>query len=177
MYISQWITLPTQSCLVLYSFSANFLHSLTMWLMVSSQSPHNLYLLFCLVLFFRVFLNQLSLIILRWYLSDSKTLQVTRTLLSILAVLQSFYQSFGDCSHGHLQVPIFFLVLLWSLFILLRDGKVQYSAGFLFIYLLFFFFFLLSPGPVVWQRALRLLWGAEQATTRSTWCIYHYTVR
>ena len=34
--ISQWITLSTQSCLVLYSFCANLLHSLIMWFMVSS---------------------------------------------------------------------------------------------------------------------------------------------
>ena len=31
-FFSQWITLPTQSCLVLYSFYANLLHSLIMWL-------------------------------------------------------------------------------------------------------------------------------------------------
>ena len=47
---SQWITLPTQSCLVLYTFCANLLHSLIMWLLVSSISPHNLHLLFCCVL-------------------------------------------------------------------------------------------------------------------------------
>ena len=41
LHISQWITLPTQSCLVLYSFSADLLHSLIMWLMVSSLSPHS----------------------------------------------------------------------------------------------------------------------------------------
>ena len=48
--ISQWITLPTQSCHVLYSFCATLLHSLIMWLMVSSLSPHSLHLLFCRVL-------------------------------------------------------------------------------------------------------------------------------
>ena len=47
LHISQWITLPTQSCLALYSFCANLLHPLIMWLMVSSLSPH---LLFCCVL-------------------------------------------------------------------------------------------------------------------------------
>ena len=36
LHISQWITLPTQSCLVIYSFSVNLLHSLIMGLMVSS---------------------------------------------------------------------------------------------------------------------------------------------
>ena len=48
--ISQWITLPTQSCLVLYSFCANLLHSLIMWLIVSSLPPYSLHLLFCCVL-------------------------------------------------------------------------------------------------------------------------------
>ena len=46
LYISQWITLPTQSYLVLYPFGANLLHSLFMWLMVSFLSPHSLHL-FC----------------------------------------------------------------------------------------------------------------------------------
>ena len=46
LHISQWITLPTQPCLVLYSFCANLLHSLIMWLIVSSMSQHSLHLLF-----------------------------------------------------------------------------------------------------------------------------------
>ena len=50
LHISQWITLPTQLCLALYFFCANFLHSLIMWLMVSSLSSHRLHLLFCYVL-------------------------------------------------------------------------------------------------------------------------------
>ena len=50
LHISQWITLPTQSCLALYPFCANLLHSLIMWLIVSSLSPHSLHLLFCCVL-------------------------------------------------------------------------------------------------------------------------------
>ena len=49
-HISQWITFPTQSYLVLNSFCANLLHSLIMRLMVSTLSPHNLNLLFCCVL-------------------------------------------------------------------------------------------------------------------------------
>ena len=36
LHISQWIPLPTQSCLTLYSLCANLLHSLIMWLIVSS---------------------------------------------------------------------------------------------------------------------------------------------
>ena len=49
LHNSLWITLPTQSSLVLYSFCANLLHSL-MWLIVSSLSLHNQHLLFCWVL-------------------------------------------------------------------------------------------------------------------------------
>ena len=49
LYISQWITLSTQSYLVLYFFCANLLHSL-MRLMVLSLSLHSLHLLFCCVL-------------------------------------------------------------------------------------------------------------------------------
>ena len=50
LQIFQWITLPTQSCLALYSFCANLLRSLIRWLMVSSLPPHSLHLLFCWVL-------------------------------------------------------------------------------------------------------------------------------
>ena len=50
LHIYQWTTLPTQSCLALNSFCANLLHSLIMWLMVWSLSPHSLHLLFCCAL-------------------------------------------------------------------------------------------------------------------------------
>ena len=50
LHISQLVTLPSQSCLVLYSLCANLLHSLIMWLIVLSLSPHSLHLLFCCVL-------------------------------------------------------------------------------------------------------------------------------
>ena len=39
LHNSQWITLPTQSYLVLYFFCASLLHSFIMWLTVSSISP------------------------------------------------------------------------------------------------------------------------------------------
>ena len=50
LHISQWITLPTPSCLAVYFFCANLLHSLIMWLIISSLWPHSLHLLFFLVL-------------------------------------------------------------------------------------------------------------------------------
>ena len=137
LHISQWITLPTLSYLALYPFCANLLHSLIMWLMVSSLSPHSLHLLFCCVLFILAliwlvlmalfcaairrnsvsllkfpflslvqvlsyyyyyyyyylllesFSHQRQLTIFHWGLSASKSPQVSRTLLSILAVLNN----------------------------------------------------------------------------------------
>ena len=50
---SLWITFPTQSCLVFYSFFSSLPHSLTKWLIISSFSPHNLHLLFCCMIDFR----------------------------------------------------------------------------------------------------------------------------
>ena len=50
LHNSKWITLPTLPCLVLYTFWANLLHSLNMWLIISSLSPYKLHLLFCCVL-------------------------------------------------------------------------------------------------------------------------------
>ena len=102
-HVSQWITLPTQSCLVLYSFCANLLYSLIMWLMVSSLLLHNRHLLFCCVLSILVlilslllllfthesFSHQRKLMVFHWRLSHSKSPQVSRTLLSILAVFNN----------------------------------------------------------------------------------------
>ena len=48
----QRIIFPTQSYQVLYTFCANLLHSLLMWLIVSSLSQHNNHLLFYCVLKF-----------------------------------------------------------------------------------------------------------------------------
>ena len=47
LLISQWITLPTHSSLVLYSFYANLLHLFITRLMVSSLSLLSLHSLFC----------------------------------------------------------------------------------------------------------------------------------
>ena len=48
--VDYFASLPPLSCLVLYSSWANLLHSLIIWLIVSSLSPLNLHLLFCLML-------------------------------------------------------------------------------------------------------------------------------
>ena len=46
LHNSQWNTLPTRSRILLYSFCASLLHSLTIWLIVSSLSLHKLHLIF-----------------------------------------------------------------------------------------------------------------------------------
>ena len=114
LHKSKWITLPTLSCLVLYSFCANLLHSLIMWLIGWSLSPHNLHLLFCCVLSILALIwlvvmafiiiivsllaksslqanssHQRSWVILRWSLGDSKSSQISRTHFSILADLSN----------------------------------------------------------------------------------------
>ena len=50
LHNSQGISFPTQSCLVLYTFCTYLLHSLIMWLIVSSLSSHNPHPLFLCVL-------------------------------------------------------------------------------------------------------------------------------
>ena len=75
LHKSFWISLPTQSCLVLYSFCACLLHSLIMWSIVSSPSPHNLHLLFCFVLLYLLFLCYASLGISTFYYLLTSTLR------------------------------------------------------------------------------------------------------
>ena len=55
LYNSQWITVPYQSCLVLYSFCANLLHLIIIWLIVSSLSPNNLHFAVLLHLIYSYF--------------------------------------------------------------------------------------------------------------------------
>ena len=63
LHISPWITLPNQLCLVFYTFCANLLHSLIMWLIVSSLSSYDLHLLFCYVLSILALLSLLLLLL------------------------------------------------------------------------------------------------------------------
>ena len=50
LHNSYLIIFSIQSCLVLYSFCVNLLHSLIKWLIVSTPSPHNIQLRCCCVL-------------------------------------------------------------------------------------------------------------------------------
>ena len=85
LHISQWITLPTQSCLVLYYFCANLLHSLIVWLIVSSLSPHNLHLLFCCVV---------SILTLIWLVLMTLSCAAIRSIIIIIcSLLRVFHTS------------------------------------------------------------------------------------
>ena len=87
LHISQWITLPTQSCLALYSFCANLLHSLIMSLVVSSLSPHSL--LYCYYSLIRTF----HICNIRWFFTEvwvtTSILKSPGLFLVILAVLNN----------------------------------------------------------------------------------------
>ena len=109
LHISQWTTLPTQSCLALYSFCANLLHSLIMWLIVLSLSPYSLHWLICSVLSILALIwlvlmalscaairrdsvslsLQCKLVVFHWSVSECKSSQVFRTLLSILLIINN----------------------------------------------------------------------------------------
>ena len=98
LHISQWITLPTQSCLALYSRCTNLLYSLIIWLMVSSLSPHRLHLLFCWVLSILTLLLSLLLLFLVHYISliSSISLQLNffSTQQKIVSSIYSRYLQF-----------------------------------------------------------------------------------
>ena len=70
-------TIPSGSliCLLLYSFCANLLHSLIMWLIVSSLSPHNLHMLFCCIL---------SILVLVWLVLIGFLCAIWRNSISLL---------------------------------------------------------------------------------------------
>ena len=90
LHISQWITLPTQSCLVLYSFCVNLLHSLIIWLMVSSLSLYGLHWLFCCVLYI---LALIWLVLMALFCVAIRRDYVSSSLLLLLFTLSEFFTS------------------------------------------------------------------------------------
>ena len=113
LHISLWITLPTQSCLALYSFYANLLYSLIMWLIVSSLSPHSLHLLFCCVL---------SILALIWFvLMALSCAAIRRDSVSLLrfSFLRISFRCFGMFYFVCTVLPfddISLILLLWPVF-------------------------------------------------------------
>ena len=86
LHSSQWIPFLSQSCLVLNSLCAILRNTLIIWLMVSSLSPHNEHISFYS---FESFSHQCLLRVSHWGLSNSKSHQFSRTLLSIQADLNN----------------------------------------------------------------------------------------
>ena len=110
LHTSRFIMLPTQSCLVLYSFCATLLHSLFMQFIDSSLSPHNLHLLFCWVL---------SILALIWLvLMTLFSAAIRRDSVSLLR--------FPFLSHAH------FFSSEMSLFSRLKIHRVVFLAIFVF---------------------------------------------
>ena len=101
LHISLCITLPTQSCLALYSFCACLLHSLIMWLIISSLSAHRLYLLFCCVL---------SILTLIWLVLMAlfSVSPVKFPFLSHVQVLSCEMLIFSRLSHPWIGFPSYF---------------------------------------------------------------------
>ena len=113
LHISQWITLPTQSNLVLYFLCANFLHSFIMWLMILYLSPHSLPLQFCCVL---------SILALIWLvLTTLFCAAFRRDYVSLLM--------FPFLSHVHV-LSCEMLLLLFSLLLLLLVFHISLSWWF-----------------------------------------------
>ena len=99
LHNSQWIILLTQSCLFLYSFCANLLHSLIMWLTVSSLSPHSLHLLFCRVLSILALIWLVLIALFRTAIrSDSVSIIISSNIISISIIIISSSCSSSGCS-------------------------------------------------------------------------------
>ena len=94
--IPSWSPLPNQSCLVLYSFCIDWLYSLIIWLIVSSQSTQKLHLLFCCVLPIPALI---WLVIMAWFCAA-----VRRDSVSLLR-FPLFYTSTFSRGRCHLKHP------------------------------------------------------------------------
>ena len=115
LHYSLRITLPTQLCLVLYSFCANLLHWLTMWLIVSSLSPRNLHLLFYYVL---------SILALIWFVfmalfcADIRRDSVSLLRFNFLSSVHVFLCEIKT------SIRLFFFLLLFSGYCRSADSRV-----------------------------------------------------
>ena len=113
MHNSQWITFSNQSCPVLYSLCANLLHSLIMWMIVSSLSPHNLHLLF-----FASLLFSFHIVLLVLFCAASRRDVVSFLRFSFLSLVQVFSSEILlvciSKLHTVVYLPIFVFLLFCS---------------------------------------------------------------
>ena len=96
LHNSQCIHFPTQLYLILYSFCFNLLHSLIMWLIVSSLSPHNLLLPFCYV-FSSLALILLVLMMMFWAAIRRDSVSLLRFPILCHVQLFSYEMSLVSC--------------------------------------------------------------------------------
>ena len=95
LHNSQWITFSTQSCLVLYSFCVNLRHSIFIWLIVPSLSPHNLNRLFCCV-FCTIALTLLVLMALLYAFIRRDSISLLRFIIIIIIPCEFFTPALAD---------------------------------------------------------------------------------
>ena len=118
LHNSQWVTLPTHSCLFSYSFCANLLHLLIMWLIVSSLSLHNLHLLFCCILsILSLVLLDLMALLCAAIMRDWVSLLRFLFLSHVSIVYGGCYQSFSALFY------VIFKSLLWCVNAVFNSGK------------------------------------------------------
>ena len=131
LHISQWITLPTQFCVVLYSLS---------WSDNKSPQGYRTILSIQADLSNAVawMVSTCSLIFM-FYSPFTKTLGIvpSQTIISVITVTFMFHSYFKFPSKVLILITLFAFFQFYSP--VCRDGKVYYSDGSLFSFFFFFF--------------------------------------
>ena len=138
--------MPTQSCLDLYSFGANLLHPLIMWLIVSSLSPHSLHLLFCCVL---CILALIWLVLMALSCAAIRRDSISLLRFSLLCQVQAFWCEMLFIRRLKRPYSIFPSHFCFRVVIL---SSVVLSVSFLMIVICPRRLFLCSLRAVVWMR-------------------------
>ena len=124
LHISQWITLPMQSCLALYYLCANLLHSLIMLLIVSSLSLHSLHLLFCWVL---SILALLWLVLMALFCTAIRKDSVSLLRLPFLSQVQVFSREMLFISRLKTAMDLFFSHFYFLVIVILSSVVLSVS--------------------------------------------------
>ena len=136
LHNSQQFTLSTQSGPVLYSFCANLQHSLIKWFMVSSLSPHSLYLLFCCFLSIPAFI---WLVLMAFFYTIIKRDSVSFLRLPFLSYVHVFWLEMLLISHlkrpwncfcSHFCFLVIVVQLVLVLFVLYLVAVISLSLRF-----------------------------------------------
>ena len=130
------------SCVVLYSLCANLLHSLIMWLIVSSISTHNLHLLFCCVLFiFALTTIRRDLVSLLRF-SFLCHVQVFSCDILLVCRLKCQY----NCFSSHFCFLIIFVLLIFELSVLFLVAEISLPLRLFYVVFLLLYRCILNAG-------------------------------